>query len=462
MAVDNYSGTHKQWDHVGNLTPNVEHSESIRPHFPSKVCPWLPVSSGTVNVAMGFISRYDVRDEDYFVVSSGKIVAEACTLGQLGGLLPAGVRLNWADAAGGDDVLEYTALDVTNRIIDLGTGTFVTAAKTYDKTALTLQLQQMGLLDVGATLDAFVSFPVGVASMNYWASAGLDLDNPASFRFHNYKMQDRVPIVCDWVLRLPHVPSDVASSNMPAYADSFVLTDLDGVAADGVWGSLATFQTQMDRYDDETNTDVVGYATGYAPCASNNLRTPLAVAASPTLLTSQRSGISGLRQDGDYFWDAEVGVIWFYISGGGAAPTDHTAGDDITFYHYRTVPTAVSTYASVVGNLCPGDFLTYDGFSNFARLDEWTAADVDFTDDDPQEAELVVILNQLQAQNKSILGQVLGFDVHPKDYLNRVRTAYAGLGTKDQMPGSASHGYPDTITYASAADREVIINLLNR
>jgi hypothetical protein len=37
-----------------------------------------------------------------------------------------------------------------------------------------------------------------------------------------------------------------------------------------------------------------------------------------------------------------------------------------------------------------------------------------------------------------------------------------GLGQLDQMPGSATGGYPDDIHYAGAADTLVVINLISR
>ena len=462
MPITRYSATHKQWDHVGNLTPLVEHSESVRPHFPSEVAYWLPASAGANNTAMGFMSRFDVRDEDYVVLSSGKCVA----IDRTGGLLPAGVRQNWLAAAGGTIVLEYDATDVAQRVTNLATGSRVTAAVTYTKTALQTQLRELGLLTPTETLEQFVSRPIGLASYNYMLKAGSDLDNPSTFRFHNYKMQDRVAVLCDYVVRLPHVPSAAASSTVPAFADSFALANLDDENATAVWGSLATFQTQMDRYDDVTNTDVVGLALRFAPSATATDRTPLtwtrgATDVTDTVLLRARSSVDALSADGDYFWDPSVGVLWFYEAGGNALPALVVAADLAGFQHYRAVPASVSTYASVVGPVQPGDFLGSDGFSNLVRMADFVAGDV-VTVGAPTDAELAVIMNQVKNRAEETLGQVLGFVVHPRDALDRVRTAWRTLGTQDQMPGSASKGFPDTVTYTSAADREVIINLLGR
>jgi hypothetical protein len=88
--------------------------------------------------------------------------------------------------------------------------------------------------------------------------------------------------------------------------------------------------------------------------------------------------------------------------------------------------------------LTPGAFLTFDTASDMV------AGGSDCTD---------------------IIGQAWAIDsAFPKDYLDRVRTAYEGLGTLDQMPGSVSGGLPDNITYAggTAVKGVVRINLINR
>ena len=43
MTFNQYTASHKTWDHVGNPTPNVEYSESHRPHGEFMPADWLPV-----------------------------------------------------------------------------------------------------------------------------------------------------------------------------------------------------------------------------------------------------------------------------------------------------------------------------------------------------------------------------------------------------------------------------------
>jgi len=67
-----------------------------------------------------------------------------------------------------------------------------------------------------------------------------------------------------------------------------------------------------------------------------------------------------------------------------------------------------------------------------------------------------------------IVGQVLAVDTNwPKDYMDRVRTAWPNLGTipkLNQSPGSATNGMPDTINLSAGTQAEgtVRINLIFR
>jgi hypothetical protein len=109
--------------------------------------------------------------------------------------------------------------------------------------------------------------------------------------------------------------------------------------------------------------------------------------------------------------------------------------------------------------LVAGDFLKVGTESNWVRADPATD---NFAD---------------------IMGQVLGFETYPKDYLEYVRTAYdpairtdasggmanaaltgasTGAGQLDQMPGSATGGMSDLVTYAGAANLVAIVNLISR
>ena len=69
-------------------------------------------------------------------------------------------------------------------------------------------------------------------------------------------------------------------------------------------------------------------------------------------------------------------------------------------------------------------------------------------------------MNQVVTRNQEIIGQVLDSDLHPKDFLERVRTLWPNLGTLDQMPGSASAGLPAALTYSGGSNKMIRILLL--
>src|SRR5210317_335232 len=94
-----YVADHKYWDRMGRITPNIEWSESHRPHFESMPAPWLPVQ------------RREIEIEYYIVVSSGKVVAES----REGHIVPAGLRKAW-NIASGATALTYTATDVAEGV----------------------------------------------------------------------------------------------------------------------------------------------------------------------------------------------------------------------------------------------------------------------------------------------------------------------------------------------------------
>jgi len=79
-----YVANHKKWDHVGNLTPNIEISEGVRPSEELKPASYLK------------LVRFDKYLEDYYVVSAGKVVA----LDSNGDVVPAGLALQAAAYAG--------------------------------------------------------------------------------------------------------------------------------------------------------------------------------------------------------------------------------------------------------------------------------------------------------------------------------------------------------------------------
>jgi len=400
MAFDSlgrYNPTHKTWDHVGNIIPVVEHSEGIRPHGEFRPASWLPVQF------------YDKFFEDWFVAMPGKILA----FDNNGHLVPAQYGL-------GSATITYTAQDVEAGVIDVRTGApLLTAAiGTFNVSAVTAFMGQTGVA-------LAVSAPVGVAPYAYWQWAGdaSDYDdgfNPSGLRRHNYNLQHRTAVLCDYVLELPLVPAT---------------------------------ETTPEALTEDSNANNVStmVALSNTPVAKNTVRTPITFsegAGAPgdvaTKFAVEKASAADVVAAGDWHIDLTTGVITVYSTGAIGA-TDY----EVVYSHYASAPASVSKFACAVGNLVAGDFVMCDANSNYTA-----ASTEDF---------------------KDIIGQVIEVeDVWGKDALDRVRTAYPSLSTSaagslpgyagqmDQMPGSANGGVSDKIHFAGAANLVVRINLISR
>ena len=184
MALNQYVGNHKQWDHVGSITPDFEISEGIRPAEELKPAAWLPVL------------RFDKYYEEWFVVSAGKAVA----LDADGNVVPAQYRTETNN-------IVYTADDVAAGTVDVRTGAalLIGAIGTF---AVSTVSDFMGRgLDMGDTEAGQVSAPIGFAPYNYWQWAGGDGFNPSQYRKHNHNLQHQVAVLCDFYVELPYVPA---------------------------------------------------------------------------------------------------------------------------------------------------------------------------------------------------------------------------------------------------------------
>jgi len=408
MGFDNsgsYSATHKGWDHVGNAIPVVEASEGDRPYGEFKPAAWLPVQ---------FRDKFY---EEWYVVMPGKLVA----FDPDGRVVPAQYGLSGADVV-------YTQSDIDAGVIDVRTGAAVASAQTIPVSGIDGVIHHfMG--KTGTALAGAVSAPAGAAAYAYfqWAgdgSAGDDGFNPAYYRKHNYNLQHRVAVVCDYVLELPLVPAGTTAEN-------------------------------LSRSAYNATTDVVtGTALSNLPVAANTVRTPISFADgtetdSATVFVNQRDTLAEVVAAGDWHVDLTTGIIsWFDALDPGAGSIYA-----VSYSNYASAPTgsSVSKFASAVGNLKAGDFVKCNADSNFTVATRGT----DMFDD--------------------IMGQVLEVeDVKGKDYLDRVRTAFSDLdssaagaypgtaGQLDQMPGSATGGVTDKVNYAGAANLVVRINLVSR
>jgi hypothetical protein len=469
MAFDSlgrYTPNHKAWDHVGNIIPDIEHSEGERPHLGDggKVAAWLPVQF------------YDKHYENWVVVMPGKAVA----FDPDGSLMPAEYGLTSA-------TVTYTQNDVDAGVIDVATGLPVTTAKVVTLSNLdgtrdgtwTQANAGVGAVTSGfmgrfgvSFADATRKYPVGVAPYAYLQWAGGDGFNPTQYAKHNYNMQHRVAVLCDYVIKLPLVPAQVSNESLDKTTTSSALT----FAASNIYTRAYAQAEATGRYNASTGTypvldtyPVVAISLAYQNLAKNTARTTFALSSSDStdtmtgVLTYEKTALSGVTAAGDYWIDYEKGVIFVYSSDGATMPTQISGASGtprITYYRLGAAPSTTSKFACVLaGSLVPGDFLKVGTGSNLVAA---TPASDTFVD---------------------IIGQVLSLEVYPKDALDMVRTAYnpalttdasgsmangsassasTNAGQLDQMPGSATGGVPDSIHYAGGADTLVVINLISR
>jgi len=468
-TLGQYSPSHKVWDHVGNILPDIELSEGQRPAFPFKPAAWLPVQF------------YDKHYENWNVVMPGKMVA----LDPDGRVMPAEYGLTGATVA-------YTASDVTAGTIDVATGEAVTIAKTVTLSQLN-GVREAGwtaaLAGVAAQktsgfmgrfgsdfVDATAKYPIGVAPYAYLQWAGGDGFNPAEFNNHNYNMQHQVAVLCDYVIRLPLIPGQVTTETVDKTVTGSALvigTQATFTKANSVANATGRYNATYGAEPLLSTDTVIALCLDEFPIAKNTARTTIAMESDNTaddvsgVLVNEQSSVSSVDAAGDFYVDTAAGVIFIYSADSAALPTSISGAGgtvSIEYYHYATAPGVYSQFSCVLATtseLKPGDFLECGAASNWVRANPAPGT----------------------SNCSNLMGQVLGFESEPSDALDRVRTGYspalntssagsmanatagsasANLGQMDQMPGSASQGYTDLVTFAGAADTLVVINVISR
>jgi len=456
-----YVPNHKYWDQIGRVTPIVEYCESHRPHIELTPAAWLPVG------------RYERELETYFVLSAGKVIAED----REGKAVPAGLKKLWNEGIGGAEVLTYTATDVTAGVIDLTTGALLTAAEGYTEAEITAALKERGLIRPTERACDFISKPIGIASYNYYKASGTDHYNPANLFQHNFRPQALVAVTCDYVAAYPVLPAVVASETM----DGAIGSSIDwSTARTGGWFNAAALNGLVKYASTIAATDdVVGYVFENYPLAA--ITTESQIVPSVAGMINQVGSVGAINAAGDYFIDFDMGILFVY-SADDQIPYPWSVSSTIKYYHYQAEGTAtntVSTYACATGDLEYGDFVTYDKNSNLvkATLDISAAegynasfakysADPGFAAAGNPTADTAIsrqLENAIGGYVTGIVGQVIGTKIFPKDYLERVKTAYEGQTAANmRTPGSATGGRTDQLTYANAAERMVVVNLIFR
>lgn len=445
MAISRFQSRFKtRTDLMDNITPNnvVQMNASV-PHGEWKPASWLPVV------------WQNEKSKDFFTISSGKVVS----LDASGRVVPAGLlRRCLASTIGNNKaVISYTQNDIDARVIDLQTGTFVTAAKDIDVEAFILAVIENGWLpqntavandnDLHAAARAFISAPVGIAAYDVYCWAG---DDPANLHFTNYQKQHLIQFFTDIQMKVAHVCETAATAVAVGG-----LTLIPSAGAAGLAG--------MPRYAGLDMTNVVGYDLELGRVATSTTRTPLTFSVGSW---RERSDISLLAKAGDWYLDADAGIILFYEAGGNAAPVDKVGaalGGNINVFEYSTAVSAQERMAMMIGDCRPGDFVTFDEMSNFVVRSLPTTVAIDPNHDSAEATAALVALSQEQ---ELTVGRLLALYKEPRGLLERVRTGFAGseFDATAKMPGSATKGFSDLITLSShhgesIADEIAVINV---
>lgn len=409
MAISRFQSRFKsRTDLMDNITPNnvVQMNASV-PHGEWKPANWLPVV------------WQNEKSKDFFTISSGKIVS----LDASGRVVPSGILRKCLGAALTDVILTYTQNDVDARVINITTGEFVTSSDIVGAAAqITLQelidaavahgwlaqdtdLDTAGNPDVTkyrAAAEAFISAPVGIAAYDIYVWAG---DDPANLHFTNYQKQHLVQFFTDIQMKVAHI---CEVSNPIAVAG---LTLIQHPALEA-----------MPRYQGLDMSNVVGYDLELGKVATPTSRTPLTIAGD----WRERSDVSLLARAGDWYLDADAGILLFWEDGGNAAPVDASAAalaGNITVFDYDSA-SSQDRMAMFAGECRPGDFVSFDEFSNFVKA---SAADL---------------------SDHYVVGRLLALYKEPRGLLERVRTGFESddFDATAKMPGSATRGFSDLIT----------------
>lgn len=190
MATQLYTAKHRKYTQNGHITPGAFKQDGFNPTLGTVVAPYLP------------LVRYSKHDEDWMVISQGKLVA----FDSYGYTVPAGYALDLAleVATPGTSVIAYTQDDEDESVVGPD-GALVQAG---DKLA-------PKLVSAGVT----ISEPFAVAGLSFYRSSSdefLALNAkrvgkggalPIEWRYHNYNPQTKLSFYTDYVLEVGVVSS---------------------------------------------------------------------------------------------------------------------------------------------------------------------------------------------------------------------------------------------------------------
>lgn len=472
MAIKRFSGSWKtRTDILDNITPNnVVQPNVSAPAGEWKPAAWLP------------IQWQGEASQDYFVISSGKVVG----FDQDGRIVPVRFRALGEDGNTTEATVAfaYTTDDVTHGTINIIDGEAVEAADVGNVTvgALSDALMErgygVGLLpadfaggaeykdttdddaDARTVLTHCFSSAVGICAYDVYAWAG---DAPGELNSINYQKQHLVQFLTDIQLKVPvHVGHDAIGGDAEQ-----ITVGATAPAAATLWSGAgagegvnfpsasrlgaplrlnAATLNGLSRYTDDVaaTASIVGLQldTQGGRLAANTTRTPIENDG----WTREVNAVSKIRQAGDFFVDADVDMVLMFDADGTGIPAAVDASAT-TYYAFLSTTVAGTTqtaadhrFIHATGNPKAGDFLTYDLQANLLPVAVTAATDM-----------------------STVVGRCLAVVEEPKGLLDRVRTAWEG-GSFDrtmQMPGSATSGFSDLITLSEegTSNRIAICNI---
>jgi len=432
-------------DFFGVPTPAVFESDDVqRPQGAFRPAPWLPIA---------FTKEDNKRGVEYFVVSVGKPLAMTTD----GYLVPAGYRAKLVKA-GATNVLTYTATDYAQGVVDLTTGARYAVNGTTNYTALQVAraIVERGLVledvvatnppasdaDIEAVVEAFVSLPVGVAAYDFWKWNGVaeennqwwtnkNLQHAVMFHtFHQMKVPYRAALaVDDDAFDASSLVAVSAASGAGDFPQPGELWDIDGLA-------------DLARYS-LTTEDVVAIALASKPVAKNTDRTPVSC-DTDGVLVREKTSIAAISREGDWYLDAEVGLLFLHADTWATLVTGATTITlSYTAYDNASTGAASEHFIYFDGEMRLGGRLSIDEQSNFV-IKGSTGDCLASTDPD--------------------LGFVHGTRVEPGPLMTMVKSRWslAGVSATSKMAGTASKGFTHHITTPDEAIADTLVKLTFR
>lgn len=438
-------------DLIDSITPlALQGEDNDRGLGPFRPANWLPVQ---------FTKSSYTAGEDAFVISAFKVVA----LDTEGKVVPAGVKTSLGGNSKANAHTEigitYTADDVAWGVTDITTGLPVVAAITYVGLLIAKALIERGLVrdddviavaggaappvtsaHVNIVIDLFISEPVGIVlqDVNVWSG----LPEEGDQTFTNYSKQHAIQFLTRATMRVPQrVAGDENSFTFDA--DSLntggTTTYVAGTFVDdGEYWTAAEF-TQIVRYSANAATvPVVAIGLDDRPVAKNTDRTPVTCDRTGVLVR-ERNSIALVTKEGDWYLDADMGVMFIHEDTWATLVALGTANTNFLYSFYTATGTATAhRYIHFDGPCRPGDFIYCDENSNFT------------------------VASAAQIAADQTLGRVHKVFAEPRGLLDKVKTAWnlTGASAAMQMPGTATKGYSDLITLSQEVVADQIVQLV--